>query len=448
MPNIDLSNITSIQPTHLRLLQSIEQAMKNHDFAPLTLINQISNIQNIHNTLSDLCKCGLIAHVGGTADGYQLTFLGFDYLAISVLRNRKIIDLPLRKIGVGKEAEVWICSDFENRKVALKLHKLGLNSFKNARTLRNYSDKNIQWWKMSQLAAVREFGFGKALFQRGMDVVQMLDQCRHCVVMELCSGVQMSRLRGLNVDQARYLGARVYKMMIQMMGFSVIHGDCNEYNVIVEVEGEDFEFEEIECEEGLENYQSDSIANKIAHQHNAQLDSQQFQSDLQNQSTLPIDSYEDIIQSYENTKINIFKSIKLIDFPQLIQLTDDDAEYQFNRDVESFEGFLNRRFKTELSFPRFADIQKCEIINSFQTSEKFARLVKMQILDEEVKNEVEESQNQIAGSKMLLKVRKVDLKTAAKQQMQRVNQKRNQSKRMEKGQNKSNRDRYGGDGEY
>ena len=39
---------------------------------------------------------------------FTLTYLGFDYLALVVLKKRKIFDIVGTRIGVGKEADVYI----------------------------------------------------------------------------------------------------------------------------------------------------------------------------------------------------------------------------------------------------------------------------------------------------------------------------------------------------
>lgn len=69
----------------------------------------------------------------------------------------------------------------------------------------------------------------------------------------------------------------------------------------------------------------------------------------------PLDSWIDITKLDCNVPENqFFSKIIVIDFPQMISINDKDAEEQFDRDIYSYENFLNRRFNAQLSLPRFS----------------------------------------------------------------------------------------------
>ena len=63
--------------------------------------------------LKVLLKAKLVHHENTKYDGYRLTYLGYDYLAIKTLVNRGIISSVGRQIGVGKEADVFEVSTTE-----------------------------------------------------------------------------------------------------------------------------------------------------------------------------------------------------------------------------------------------------------------------------------------------------------------------------------------------
>ena len=54
-----------------------------------------------------LLKAKLVHHDNSKYDGYRLTYLGYDYLAIKTLVNKGVISSVGRQIGVGKEADVF-----------------------------------------------------------------------------------------------------------------------------------------------------------------------------------------------------------------------------------------------------------------------------------------------------------------------------------------------------
>lgn len=85
--------------------------MKNHEYVPLELISAIGNLRSgeTFKTLKKLLKVKLIVHVGkkcitfiNLVNGYKLTYLGYDYLALHTFMKRGIIKDVIAKIGVGK----------------------------------------------------------------------------------------------------------------------------------------------------------------------------------------------------------------------------------------------------------------------------------------------------------------------------------------------------------
>ncbi len=58
-------------------------------------------------SLKVLLRHKLVHHESKKYDGYRLTNLGYDYLAIKALVNRGAISGVGRQIGVGKEADVY-----------------------------------------------------------------------------------------------------------------------------------------------------------------------------------------------------------------------------------------------------------------------------------------------------------------------------------------------------
>ena len=79
-----------------------------------------------------------MSHIGGRADGYHLTPLGYDFLALRVFVARGLVAGVGRQIGVGKEADVFLVVDNEGREHAIKIHRLGRTSFRSVRRNRDY----------------------------------------------------------------------------------------------------------------------------------------------------------------------------------------------------------------------------------------------------------------------------------------------------------------------
>ena len=225
-------------------------------------------------------------------DGYRLTTLGFDYLALRALVLGGHIAAVGRRLGVGKESDVYEVLLGENggrvtssvgvggrgrlggggrrfrkenddknnggeeeegtapetnddgfeaamtsgRIAALKLHRLGRTSFRAVASKRDYLGKRTQysWLSLSRLAAHREHAFMTALFEAGFPVPQPYAVSRHAVLMELVPGVPLSsvsRGQGLNDPAAAYAAAVGLAESLAARG--LVHCDLNEFNLIL-----------------------------------------------------------------------------------------------------------------------------------------------------------------------------------------------------------------------
>ena len=164
----------------------------------------------VQKVIGALLRNKLISRNSEKYEGYKLTYLGYDFLALRVFVARGVIAGVGRKIGVGKESDIYLVQNDEGTTYALKLHRLGRVSFKSIKTKRDYLQgrHKSNWLYVSRLAAVKEFAFMKALYQNDFSVPIPVDQNRHCVVMELCQGVPLYHIKTLKNAEV------VYKVMM------------------------------------------------------------------------------------------------------------------------------------------------------------------------------------------------------------------------------------------
>jgi RIO kinase 2 len=86
--------------------------MRNHELVPLHLIAVIASLKHggCHKVLRELVRYKLVAYdatarrKSSNNEGYRLTNLGYDYLALKALASRDIINSVGNQIGVGKES--------------------------------------------------------------------------------------------------------------------------------------------------------------------------------------------------------------------------------------------------------------------------------------------------------------------------------------------------------
>lgn len=160
---LDVKVLRYMSDEEFRVLTAVEMGMKNHEVVPLELVVVLAGLRHggAHKFISSLLRNKLIAHDRKNYDGYKLTYMGYDFLALRVFMKRGIITGVGRRIGVGKESDIYIVQNAEGQEMAIKLHRLGRISFRNIKAKRDYLEhrSNASWLYLSRLAAMKEFAF-------------------------------------------------------------------------------------------------------------------------------------------------------------------------------------------------------------------------------------------------------------------------------------------------
>jgi len=290
-----------------RTLTAVETGSRNHEVVPTPLIISLSGLSSsTHRSISSLAKVNLIARLKNAKyDGYRLTYGGLDYLALNTYRKRKDVYSVGNQIGVGKESDIFVVADENGTQRVLKIHRLGRISFRTVKANRDYLRKRSggSWMYMSRLAAMKEFAFMTALREAGFPVPEPLSQSRHTIVMSLIDAFPMRQIS--KVPNPATLYAELIAMILRLAQHGLIHGDFNEFNILVKEES--------------------------------------------NTATAGTEQEENI------TLIPI-----LIDFPQMVSMDHVNAEYYFDRDVNCIKRFFERRFRYTSSEkgPFFKDAKK------------------------------------------------------------------------------------------
>jgi RIO kinase 2 len=302
---LDTRSLRYLTPTDWRILIAFETGSRNHEVVPTALISSISGIRNpgdIQRSISTLAKAGLVAKVKGAKyDGYRLTYGGLDYLGLHSLTKTGGVYAVGNQIGVGKESDIFVVAAEDGVQLVLKIHRLGRISFRTVKNKRDYLRKQrgrgASWMDMSRLAAVKEFAFMGKLGEAGMTVPTAVKQNRHMIVMSLVDGFPLRQVD--NVPDPAGLYAELLEMIINLAGLGLIHGDFNEFNILIK-------------EEDVEGTKDVKL--------------------------VPV----------------------LIDFPQMVSVEHENAEFYFQRDVDCIKRFFQRRFgfTSDEPGPFFKDAKK------------------------------------------------------------------------------------------
>ena len=150
---------------------------------------------------------------------------------------------------------------------------------------------------MSRLAAMKEFAFMKALRENGFPVPEPIAQNRHTIVMSLIEAFPLRQISDIPEPAALY--SELINMILRLARFGLIHGDFNEFNILVKEEEGASTSDSPEGEEGKGKEASVTPIKPV-----------------------PI----------------------LIDFPQMVSVDHPNAEMYFDRDVNCIKRFFQRRF--------------------------------------------------------------------------------------------------------
>lgn len=319
---LDTKALRHLTSEDWRVLTGVEMGSKNHEIVPTPLIEKLSRLRGgasgVHKSISALAKVGLIARVKEARyDGYRLTYGGMDYLALHTYSSRKEVYSVGDRIGVGKESDITIVADHTGTQKVLKIHRLGRISFRSVKSNRDYLKNNRNaagsWMYLSKLAAMKEFAFMKALRDEGFPVPEPISQSRHTVLMSLIDAFPMRQIS--SVPDPALLYAELMAMLLRLAQHGLIHGDFNEFNILIK-------------EEVMPRM------NEIGEE-------------------IPVKEGEE-----EDEDIKLVPV--LIDFPQMVSMEHKNAEMYFDRDVACIKRYFQRRysFVSDEPGPFFKDAKK------------------------------------------------------------------------------------------
>ncbi|XP_034241717.1 serine/threonine-protein kinase RIO2 [Thrips palmi] len=240
MGKINVTMLRYLSKEDFRVLTAVEMGMKNHELVPGSLVGSIASLRHggAHKILRELCKHRLLTYERGRHyDGYRLTNLGYDYLALKALTSRGVVSSFGNQIGVGKESNIYVVGNEDGEPLCLKLHRLGRTCFRRLREKRDYhAHRNAaSWIYLSRISATKEFAYMKALYDRGFPVPTPIDFNRHCVIMKLVDGSPLCQIN--EVDDVEWLYDELMNLIVKLGSYGVIHGDFNEFNLMLTDDG-------------------------------------------------------------------------------------------------------------------------------------------------------------------------------------------------------------------
>ncbi|TYJ20762.1 hypothetical protein E1A91_A08G018600v1 [Gossypium mustelinum] len=233
---LDVDVLRYLSKDDFRVLTAVEMGMRNHEIVPSDLIGRIASLKHggTYKVLKNLLKHKLVHHDSSKYDGFRLTYLGYDFLAIKTMVNRGVFTAVGRQIGVGKSPDIFEVSNEDGTVMAMKLHRLGRTSFRAVKSKRDYlrHRSSFNWLYLSRLAALKEFAFMKALEEHGFPVPNAVDCNRHCVVMSLIQGYPLVQVKQLQNPETVF--ETIIGLVVRLAEHGLIHCDFNEFNIMID----------------------------------------------------------------------------------------------------------------------------------------------------------------------------------------------------------------------
>ncbi len=233
--------LLELEKVDFRILTAIEVGMRTAEYVSVDTIVELSKLSpdQVINRIDNLHYKDLIFRWKGQFLGYQLTHHGYDVLAFRALSERDTIVAIGRELGKGKESDVFIAFDEEQKMLAAKIHRVGRPSFQRSKKLRGYlgTRGHINWLYKSRLSAERELEGLKITNSIKVKAPKVIDGNRHIIIMEFFEGTELVNI-GLKNPLKIFNGiiSEIRKLFVKG---KIIHGDLSEYNVII-TPGEDF----------------------------------------------------------------------------------------------------------------------------------------------------------------------------------------------------------------
>jgi len=226
-----------LEPEDFYLLSGIEQGMRFSEWVQREKLPKYSSLtaEEIAYRIDRCMRHELIQRKTIQYEGYQLTFEGYDALALRTFSERDTIEGVGSSLGVGKESDVYEAMSFQP--LALKYHREGYTNFREVDREREYtSDHNhVSWLYTARKAAETEYEALETLYP-DISVPRPVDQNRHAIVMEKLDGAELSRAR-LESQQVVGVLDLILDELAGAYQTGYVHADMSEYNVFIDEDG-------------------------------------------------------------------------------------------------------------------------------------------------------------------------------------------------------------------
>jgi len=229
--------IADLDEEDFHLLSGVEHGMRFSEWVSREKLPEFSRLttEEVDYRLDRMLDREFLERKTIQYEGVQLTFTGYDVLALRAFAERDTVEGFGAPLGVGKESDVYEVQSF--RPMALKFHREGYTQFREVHRGRDYTSEkeHTSWLYTARKAAEREYDALETLYPT-VNVPRPVDQNRHAIVMEKIDGTELSKAK-LEPAQASGVLDLVLREVAAAYREGYVHADVSEYNVFVNEDG-------------------------------------------------------------------------------------------------------------------------------------------------------------------------------------------------------------------
>jgi len=229
--------IRELEPTDFQVLKGIELGMRRYEAVPIEQISFYARLDKDETQyrLDKLHKAGVLQRYSDLGYvGYVLISESYDMLALHALVTKNLLVAVGDPIARGKESDVFRGKIANGDEVAVKIHRVGQNSFRKVKQLRSYTQNrhHISWLYVDRLSAEKEYEALQKLEPLNLGTPKVFAQNRHIVVMELIRGTRIADHP--NLDDPKAVLDEILNRVEQMFcEAEIIHCDLSEFNILM-----------------------------------------------------------------------------------------------------------------------------------------------------------------------------------------------------------------------
>lgn len=223
--------ISSLSEVEFKVLEAIERLADSGRAASLDLVAGSLGLGRdyVERMLEELNRRGLIWSPRGRE--YLLNFSALDLLALHSAARRGILTHIGVKVGVGKEADIYVGVTGEGNVVGVKFYRIGRTSIKKHKRFREVGLGAANYLVSSKKAAGREIQALRTLHPKGVSVPAPVYRNRHMVVASLIEGELLVDTHILSNPES--LLNEILGSVRLALEAGVIHCDLSPYNILI-----------------------------------------------------------------------------------------------------------------------------------------------------------------------------------------------------------------------